>query len=111
MAIGDARQSGKVYNIVLFSAGAFAPRAFINGLRVLGWVDGHNVRFIPRHTENRPDGLAKVEAELVGLNVDAIVTAGTAGSQTSHAIPIMQAIQFAAALSPAWRAQRVILLA
>jgi ABC-type uncharacterized transport system substrate-binding protein len=90
------QQPGKLYSVALFSAGAFpALPAFIDGLRVLGWIEGKNVRFISRHTENRADRLSEVAAELVRLNVDVIVTAGTlapiAAKQATTTIPIIMA--------------------
>ena len=73
-----AQQAGKVYRIGLFSAGAFAALpALVEGLRRLGWVEGKNVVFVSRSGENRLDRLSPLAVELVQLNVDVIVTAGT----------------------------------
>jgi putative ABC transport system substrate-binding protein len=91
-----AQQSGKVYRIGLFSAGAFAALpALVEGLRRLGWVEGKNVVFVSRSGENRLDRLSPLAVELVQLNVDVIVTAGTlapqAAKQVTTTIPIVMA--------------------
>ena len=73
-----AQQAGKMPTVGLFSAGAFAALpAFVEGLRGFGWSEGKNIAFVSRSGENRLDVLSKLAAELVRLNVDVIVTAGT----------------------------------
>src|SRR5262245_51307747 len=49
--------------------------AFLQGLRELGYVDGHNVIIEYRSTEGRAERLPEVAAELVNLPVDVIQTA------------------------------------
>jgi putative ABC transport system substrate-binding protein len=86
-----------VYTIGHLSAGAgrpFALRdAFVEALRRLGWIEGKNVVFEYRYAENRLDRLPELAAELVRLNVDVIVTAGTlaplAAKRATTTIPIV----------------------
>src|SRR6266516_2130341 len=76
-----AQQAGKVYRIGFITAGIVPPppteSAFHDGLRALGWIEGKNVIYEDRYAENRLDRLPELAAELVRLNVDVIVTAGT----------------------------------
>ncbi len=55
-------------------------RAFVHGLRDLGWVDGRNVIIEHRSAEGRPERLPALLRELVDLPVDVIVTGGTAAA-------------------------------
>src|SRR3954464_797521 len=47
------------------------------GLRSLGYMDGENIRFVLMSADGRPDNIPPLAAELVRLNVDVVVTAGT----------------------------------
>ena len=51
--------------------------AFLGRLRELGWVDGRNMTIEYRWAEGRADQYARHAAELVQMNVNVIVTAGT----------------------------------
>jgi putative ABC transport system substrate-binding protein len=100
-----AQQPGKVPTIGFLGAttpaawSAFVP-AFLQRLRELGWVDGRNIVIEYRWAEGRGDRYAEFAAELVRLNVDVIVTSGTAPviavMKATSAIPIV----FAAAGDP-----------
>jgi putative ABC transport system substrate-binding protein len=61
----------------------------------LGWVEGRNIFFEFRYPEGKPDSLATLAAELVGANVDVIVTSGTEPTQAArnatNTIPIVMA--------------------
>jgi ABC-type uncharacterized transport system substrate-binding protein len=65
------------------------------GLANLGWVEGRNIFFEFRYPEGKPDSLATLAAELVGANVDVIVTSGTEPTQAArnatNTIPIVMA--------------------
>ena len=79
-----AQQSGTLYRIALFSPGTAGATpelrgAFIEALRDLGWIEGKNVIYEARYAENRLDRLPELVAELLRLNVDVILTAGTPG--------------------------------
>jgi len=92
-----AQQAGKVYRIGFITAGIVPPppteSAFHDGLRALGWIEGKNVIYEDRYAENRLDRLPELAAELVRLNVDVIVTAGTlaplAAKRATATIPIV----------------------
>jgi putative tryptophan/tyrosine transport system substrate-binding protein len=67
--------------------------AFAQRLRELGWVDGRNVAIELRWAEGRAERLDEIAHEFVRLNVDVIVTAGTAGvlaaKRATSTIPIV----------------------
>ena len=48
--------------------------SFRQGLRDLGYIEGKNIVIEYRYAEGRPDALPALAAELVGLNVDVILT-------------------------------------
>jgi putative ABC transport system substrate-binding protein len=52
--------------------------AFVQRLRELGWVEGRTLAIEYRWAEGRPERFVEIAAEFVRLNVDVIVTAGTA---------------------------------
>jgi putative ABC transport system substrate-binding protein len=63
------------------------------GLRALGWVEGQNFIFERRYSEGRDDRHAALAAELVRLQPDLIITAGTPAALAAKAatttIPIV----------------------
>jgi len=70
--------------------------AFRQGLRERGYVEGQNVVIEYRFGDGEPARLPKLAAELVGLNVDLIVTGGSsptrAAQQATRTIPIVMTI-------------------
>lgn len=68
-------------------------RAFVHGLRDLGWVDGRSVIIERRTADGRPERLPALLRELVDLPVDVIVTGGAAmaraARQATETIPIV----------------------
>ena len=69
-------------------------RAFVSGLRELGYVYGEHFVTEPRGTDGRPDRFPGVAAELVRLQVDVIVAPGPALpalKQATSTIPIVMA--------------------
>jgi putative ABC transport system substrate-binding protein len=68
-------------------------QAFEQRLRELGYVEGQNIAFEYRDAEGKLDRLPGLAAELVRLNVNAIVTATDAATravkETTTAIPIL----------------------
>jgi putative tryptophan/tyrosine transport system substrate-binding protein len=67
-------------------------QAFLEGMRALGWVDGHNVRFIVRYGDNAPSRFSALAAELIALEVDVFVAEEQtlpAVRQTATTIPIV----------------------
>jgi putative tryptophan/tyrosine transport system substrate-binding protein len=68
--------------------------AFREGLRDLGYVEGKNLRIEYRSTEGDEGRIPALAAELVGLDVDAIVTYATgvpAAQRATATIPIVMA--------------------
>ena len=97
-----AQQQGKVWRIGILLQPARADaltgarfRAFVDGMRDLGYVEGKNIVFEWRFADGRVDRLPALAAELVKLEVDVIVTSGTpcvsAARQVTTTIPIVAA--------------------
>lgn len=73
------QQPGKVWRIG-FLAVRQEPAllgAFATGMKDLGYVEGKNLQIEARSAEGKTERLAGLADELVRLNVDAVVTAGT----------------------------------
>jgi ABC-type uncharacterized transport system substrate-binding protein len=93
----EAQQAGKVYRIGYLSAGFTATTtslaSFRQGLRDLGYVEGRDFVMELRFAEGQADRLPRLAADLVGAQVDAIVTNGTpptyAAMQATKTIPIV----------------------
>jgi putative ABC transport system substrate-binding protein len=69
--------------------------ASIQRLRELGWAEGQNIAIELRWADGRPERMLEIGAEFFSLQVDVIVTTGTAVSiirQTTRSIPIVFAI-------------------
>src|SRR5712691_11546019 len=66
---------------------------FRQGLRDLGYVEGHTIRLVYRYADGKEDRLPALAAELVSLQPDVIVTNSTLGARAAqHAtttIPIV----------------------
>src|SRR5438094_1201024 len=95
-----AQQPTKIPRIGFLSAtspSAIAARveAFRRGLRELGYVEGKNIVIEWRYAEGKLDRLSELAAELVGLKVDVIVSAGPpitrAAKQATATIPVVMA--------------------
>jgi len=93
-----AQQTGKVLTIGFITAGSPgsgtpALPAFLEALRKVGWVEEKNVAIEYRYAQNHLDQLQEMAAELVRLNVNVIVAAGTlapfAAKQATTTIPIV----------------------
>ena len=98
---GHAQQSQKVPRIGVLlpgTAASFALRtkAFLEGLRELGYIDGQTVAIEWKWGQDRVEGLSELAAELVGRNVDVLLTGGTAAAKAlksaTGTIPIVMAI-------------------
>jgi putative tryptophan/tyrosine transport system substrate-binding protein len=96
-----AQEATKVYRIGFVgaaSAGSLPerPEAFRAGLRDLGYQQGRNIVIEYRWAEERYEHLPALFAELVRLNVDVIVTHGTAAAlaakQVTSTTPIVVAV-------------------
>src|SRR6516162_9667054 len=81
--VARAQQAGKIYRIgflandpsILFQP---AWRAFIDGLRESGFIEGKNITIEPRFAEARLDRYDALFAELIRLQADVIVTSADA---------------------------------
>jgi putative ABC transport system substrate-binding protein len=83
-----AQQAGKVYRIGVFTtvnnpAMRSAYRAFLEGLRVQGFIEGQNLSIDERPTDQTPAALAGNVAEMVRSKVDAIITSTLPALQAS----------------------------
>src|SRR6266851_3823103 len=77
-----AQQVGKVYRIGILEAIPAARNAanldaLRKGLRDLGYVEGRNLVIEYRSADGRAERFPDLASELVGLNVDLILTRGT----------------------------------
>ena len=79
------------------NASGFAPwvSAFVARMRELGWIDGRTIAIEYRWSEGRAERYAEIAAEFVRLDVDVIVTVGSAVpivKQATSVIPIVFAV-------------------
>lgn len=96
----DAQPRKRAPRIGFLSGGsadtnAARDRAFRDGLKALGYVEGKNVVVEWRFAENNPDRYPELVADLVRFEVDVIVTAGSASTRMAkkgaNSIPIVMA--------------------
>jgi putative ABC transport system substrate-binding protein len=101
----EAQPAGKMYRVGLISAAtpvsevADPPvRAFVQGLRALGYVEGQNIILERRSAEGRFERFGDIVAELVRLKADVIVTVGVpmarAAKGVTTTVPIVMAASF-----------------
>jgi putative ABC transport system substrate-binding protein len=82
----EAQQTGKVHRIGVLvttsrSAQAGNIKAFQQGLRELGYIEGKNIIIEYRYADGRMDTLPELAGELVRLKVDVIVSNSAAAIQ------------------------------
>jgi putative ABC transport system substrate-binding protein len=94
----QAQQPAKVPRVGVLSVASLssqAPRheAFRQGLQELGYKEGKNIVIEYRSAEGKPDRVPELASELVRVNVDCIITAGTtvtrAARHATSTIPIV----------------------
>src|SRR5439155_798187 len=93
----EAQQATRVarigYLAVNLTASPHLLEAFRQGLRELGYVEGHNVVIEYRSSDGNPERLPALAAELVALKVDVIVSgtllAVLSAKQATRTIPIV----------------------
>jgi len=104
----EAQQAGKIYRIGFLGASPADAdnqygRAFREGLRELGWVEGHTVAIDWRSPGGDNERLDALATELVRAGVDVIVTPSTpstmAAKRATQTIPVV----FANLVSPVER--------
>ena len=97
-----AEQRSKTIGVLgAASAAAWGPavKGFEERLRELGWVDGRGMTIVYRWAEGDSSRYAVIADELVNMNVDVILTVGSAATrvmQATRTIPIV----LAAAVDP-----------
>src|SRR6201997_2358285 len=95
----EAQQAKKVPRIgylgTSFLSSAERVKAFRQGLRELGYVEGKNIVVEYRYAEGKADRERELAAELARLKVDVIVTGGPTGTRATKeatvTIPIVMA--------------------
>jgi putative ABC transport system substrate-binding protein len=96
--MAEAQQPKKVPRVgflIASSANSQEPRlkAFRQGLRELGYIEGQNIVIELRSGEGKPERLPAVTADLVQLKVDVIVSGGStstrAAKEVTETIPIV----------------------
>jgi len=94
----EAQEATKIPQVVYISMGSSRTssgfKAFRQGLRELGYVDGQNIVIVTRGARRERDRLPAFAAELVRLNVDVIVTSSAppavrAAQRATRTIPIV----------------------
>jgi len=92
----QAQQTKKVPRIgylALPAKPSARDEAFAKQLRDLGWIDGENIAIEYRWAANKPENLAKLADELVGMKVDLIAAPATPAVQAeknaTKTIPIV----------------------
>ena len=97
----DAQPHGKVYRIGYIQVAApnemeHLTKAFDEGLRELGYVEGRNIVFERRFAGGKQERLPDLAAELARLNVDVIVTGANpaiaAIKRATATIPVVMAV-------------------
>lgn len=94
---GDAQEPKKVPRVGFLGprnrGDGHYVRAFLQGLRELGWVEGQNIAIEYRFAEGRLDRLPHLAVELVRLKVDVILATSTppalAAKNATSTIPIV----------------------
>ncbi len=97
----EAQQATKVPRIGVLlsnfkSAHATHVEALRQGLREYGYIEGRNIAIEYRYGDGKANRLPKLATELVGLNVELIVTSGTpptrAAQHATTTIPIVMTL-------------------
>jgi len=97
----EAQQRARTWRVGFLSGGGrppddAPPLPLRQALQALGYVEQQNVIYLSRWANAKQDRLPALAAELVGLNVDIIVTVGgpasAAAKQASPSIPVVMAL-------------------
>jgi putative ABC transport system substrate-binding protein len=110
--VSDGQQMGKVYRVGLIVTTSPVSemtgpeplhpsiRAFVHGLRALGWVEGQNLILERRSAEGRFERFGDIVTELVSLKTDVIVAPGDLIPRAARAITTTLPIVMATAEDP-----------
>ena len=98
-AISDAQQAARSWQLGILVSGPPPSSdnpyldALKQGLDEHGYAHGRNLSYVIRAAEGQGDRLPKLAAELVHMNVDAVVTIGSEATRAAlaqtHSIPIV----------------------
>ena len=94
----QSRKSPRIGVLLPGTPTSFAVRAkaFLEGLRDLGYVEGQTIAIEWKWAENKIERFPELAAELVRANVDVIVTGGTSAAtalkSATTTIPIVMAM-------------------
>jgi len=93
----SAQQQGRIVAIGVLAIEPWSPiDTFRQALDDLGYIEGKNVRFEYRYAKGNNERLPELANDLVGLNVDVILTWGTdavlAAKQATTTIPIVMGV-------------------
>ena len=88
----QAQQAGKVYRIGILVAGSPSSdaawiEAFRQGLRELGYVEGHNIVIEYRYGEGKTERYPALVTELVQLKVEVVVVGGATATRAAKNTP------------------------
>jgi putative tryptophan/tyrosine transport system substrate-binding protein len=104
--VGEAQPAGKTPRIAFIHSNAPEPslkdppknkyrRAFPEGMREFGWIDGQNITIEHRTAAGQPERFTALAQEVLGLHVDLIVVNSTEAAlkvtQVSNTIPVVVA--------------------
>jgi len=98
----DAQHAGRIYQIGFVSPTSPGPRsvAFLQGLRELGYVEGHNVKIEMRFADGQPERLPRLVEEVIRLKVDVLVVGATIGASAAKRATTTIPIVFAGSSDP-----------
>jgi putative tryptophan/tyrosine transport system substrate-binding protein len=94
----SADRPARIAHVNFISAAVAQPyvRAFRNGLRALGWIEGRNVTIEDRFAEGEDDRLPAIVDEILAMKPDVIVIGGArvvhAFRERTAATPIVTAV-------------------
>jgi putative ABC transport system substrate-binding protein len=97
-----AQRAARVYRIGFFLPSSPGPRvnAFVQGLRVLGYVEGENLTLDMRFADGRPERLPGLVDELLRLNPDVLVAGATIGALAAKKATTTVPVVFAGSSDP-----------
>src|SRR5262245_37157504 len=97
--VAEAQQPGNVARVGYLHAAIYVPivgmglDALRQGLRDLGWIEGHTIIIAARFAGDQPETLSALAMELVRIPVDVLVTVATtatkAAKNATSTIPIV----------------------
>ncbi|MCC6196048.1 MAG: ABC transporter substrate-binding protein [Burkholderiales bacterium] len=98
----EAQRLDRVYRIGLVSPTAPGPRndALLDGLRDLGYVQGHNIVVEQRFAGGQPERLPGLIEEVIRLNVDVLVVGATIGAAAAKRATTTIPVVFAGSSDP-----------